>query len=73
MPAGGRPLSETLTALLLLIEEQSPEMLCSILLLNADGVLADGEHADRGEDARGGLTTHEPQCGMQRAMAWVTG
>lgn len=37
MVALGRPLSETLAALLRLIEGQSPDMLCSILLLDDSG------------------------------------
>jgi len=37
MIAAGAPLSEILSNLVLMIEEQSPEMLCSILLLSADG------------------------------------
>ena len=36
--AAGTPLAESLTALLRLLEAQSPEMHCSILLLDADGV-----------------------------------
>ncbi len=38
MIATGRPLAETLNTLLRMIEAQSPEMLCSILLLDADGI-----------------------------------
>ncbi len=34
----GEPLRETLNALLRMIEAQSPEMLCSILLVDSDGV-----------------------------------
>lgn len=37
MIAAGAPLGKILTALVLLIEAQSPGMLCSILLLSADG------------------------------------
>ena len=37
MIASGVPLPETLTALLRVIEAQSPEMLCSVLLLDPDG------------------------------------
>jgi GAF domain-containing protein len=37
MIAGNDPLSEILTSLVLMIEEQSPEMLCSVLLLSDDG------------------------------------
>lgn len=37
MIAAGAPLSEILTSLVLLIEEQSPGMLCSVLLLSPDG------------------------------------
>lgn len=37
MIAGNAPLSEILTSLVLLIEAQSPEMLCSVLLLSGDG------------------------------------
>jgi len=37
MIAGGAPLGEILTSLVLLIEEQSPDMLCSVLLLSDDG------------------------------------
>ena len=37
MIAAGAPLSEILNSLVLLIEAQSPEMLCSVLLLSADG------------------------------------
>ena len=37
MIAGNDPLSQILTSLVLMIEEQSPEMLCSVLLLSADG------------------------------------
>ncbi|HEV7473998.1 MAG TPA: GAF domain-containing protein [Pyrinomonadaceae bacterium] len=37
MIAGNDPLSEILTSLVLMIEEQSLEMLCSVLLLSADG------------------------------------
>lgn len=36
--ATGAPLTETLTTLVRLIEAQSPEMLCTVLLLDADGV-----------------------------------
>lgn len=36
--ATGAPLPETLTALVGVIETQSPEMLCTVLLLDADGV-----------------------------------
>ena len=36
--AKGTPLPESLTALLRVIEAQSPEMLCSILLLDPDGI-----------------------------------
>ena len=36
--ATGAPLPETLTALVRVIEAQSPEMLCTVLLLDADGV-----------------------------------
>jgi PAS domain S-box-containing protein len=38
MVTRGEPLIETLNALLHMIEAQSPEMLCSILLLDSDGV-----------------------------------
>jgi PAS domain S-box-containing protein len=38
MIAVGAPLHETLDALLRLIESQSPDLLCSVLLLDADGV-----------------------------------
>ncbi len=38
MIAAGRPLQETLETLLRMVEMQSVEMLCSILLLDADGV-----------------------------------
>jgi diguanylate cyclase (GGDEF)-like protein/PAS domain S-box-containing protein len=38
MIATGRPLRETLAALLLFIEHEVPELLCSILLLDADGL-----------------------------------
>jgi PAS domain S-box-containing protein len=38
MITGGGPLSETLDTLLRMIESQSQEMLCSILLLDQDGV-----------------------------------
>ena len=38
MIAGGAPLGETLDSLLRLIEGQSADMLCSILLLDSDGV-----------------------------------
>jgi GAF domain-containing protein len=37
MIAANAPLSEILTSLVLLIEAQSPDMLCSVLLLSADG------------------------------------
>jgi GAF domain-containing protein len=37
MIAANAPLSEVLTSLVLLIEAQSPEMLCSVLLLSGDG------------------------------------
>jgi hypothetical protein len=37
MIATGAPLGEILTSLVLLIEAQSPEMLCSVLLLSNDG------------------------------------
>ena len=37
MIAASAPLSEILTSLVLLIEAQSPEMLCSVLLLSDDG------------------------------------
>ena len=37
MISANAPLSEILTRLVLLIEEQSPGMLCSVLLLSADG------------------------------------
>ncbi|HEV2693670.1 MAG TPA: PAS domain S-box protein [Verrucomicrobiae bacterium] len=37
MIASGCPLQETLEALLQMVEMQSPEMLCSILMLEADG------------------------------------
>jgi GAF domain-containing protein len=37
MIAANAPLREILTSLVLLIEAQSPEMLCSVLLLSADG------------------------------------
>src|SRR5712692_6708231 len=37
MIASGAPLGEILTSLVLLIEAQSPEMLCSVLLLSDDG------------------------------------
>lgn len=37
MIAADAPLAEILTSLVLLIEAQSPEMLCSVLLLSADG------------------------------------
>ena len=37
MIAAHAPLGEILTKLMLLIEAQSPEMLCSVLLLSADG------------------------------------
>lgn len=37
MIASNAPLSEILSSLVLLIEEQSPEMLCSVLLLSKDG------------------------------------
>lgn len=37
MIAAGAPLSEILTRLVLLIESQSPDMLCSVLLLSDDG------------------------------------
>ena len=37
MIAAAAPLSEILSSLVLLIEAQSPEMLCSVLLLSADG------------------------------------
>jgi len=37
MISANAPLSEILTKLVLLIEEQSPGMLCSVLLLSADG------------------------------------
>ena len=36
--ARGAPLAETFTILLHIIEAQSPEMLCSVLLLDADGI-----------------------------------
>ena len=36
--AGGAPLRKTLTALLLFVEQEVPELLCSVLLLDADGV-----------------------------------
>ena len=38
MIAMGAPLRETLTALARVIEAQSPEMICSVLLLDVDGV-----------------------------------
>ena len=38
MIATGSPLRETLAALLLFVEHEVPELLCSILLLDADGV-----------------------------------
>jgi len=38
MIAEGAPLQETLDALLRLIEGQSPDLLCSVLLLDADGL-----------------------------------
>ena len=38
MIAQGEPLSRTLTALLRFLESQSPNMLCSVLLLDDDGV-----------------------------------
>jgi PAS domain S-box-containing protein len=38
MIAIGKPMLETLDALLRMIEAQSPEMLCSILLLDPDGI-----------------------------------
>jgi len=38
MITGGEPLLKTLDALLRMIEAQSPEMLCSILLMEADGI-----------------------------------
>ena len=38
MIASGRPLPETLDALLRMVEAQSPEMVCSILLLDPDGI-----------------------------------
>jgi PAS domain S-box-containing protein len=38
MIAGGKPMNETLNALLRLTEAQSEEMLCSILLLDRDGL-----------------------------------
>src|SRR5207244_5708402 len=37
MIAANAPLSKTLTRLVLLIEAQSPDMLCSVLLLSDDG------------------------------------
>ena len=37
MIASGAPLGEILTSLVLLIEAQTPEMLCSVLLLSDDG------------------------------------
>lgn len=37
MIAANAPLGEILTSLMQLIEEQSPEMLCSVLLLSSDG------------------------------------
>jgi len=37
MVAANAPLSEILTSLVLLIESQAPDMLCSVLLLSADG------------------------------------
>jgi len=37
MIAANKPLSEILTSLVLLIEAQSPDMLCSVLLLSEDG------------------------------------
>jgi hypothetical protein len=37
MIAANAPLSEILSSLVLLIEAQSPEMLCSVLLLSDDG------------------------------------
>jgi PAS domain S-box-containing protein len=38
MIAAGKPLNETLETLVRMVEAQSPEMLCSVLLLNADGI-----------------------------------
>ena len=38
MIASGKPMSETLTALLRMVESQSSEIVCSLLLLDADGV-----------------------------------
>jgi PAS domain S-box-containing protein len=38
MIASGQPMADTLDALLRLIETQEPDMLCSILLLDADGI-----------------------------------
>lgn len=38
MIVAGRPIADTLNMLLRMIELQSPEMLCSILLLDADGI-----------------------------------
>jgi signal transduction histidine kinase len=38
MIAGGKPMKETLEALLRMIEAQSSDMLCSILLLDGDGL-----------------------------------
>jgi PAS domain S-box-containing protein len=38
MIAGGKPLAETLNALLQMVQAQSQEMLCSILLLDRDGL-----------------------------------
>src|SRR5687768_11044722 len=35
--ARGKPLKETLTALVLFIESHTPEMICTILLLDDDG------------------------------------
>ena len=37
MIAANAPLSQILNRLLLLIESQSPDMLCSVLLLSEDG------------------------------------
>ncbi len=37
MIAQGRPVNETLDALMHLLEEHSPEMICSVLLMGADG------------------------------------
>ncbi len=37
MIAQGRPVHETLDALMRLLEEHSPEMICSVLLMGADG------------------------------------